>query len=335
MPESSFPELRSVAGALWGHIERAIAARLPVLERVIELSEREVLAAVMIVQNINAESKRALKDLEVVASCLSTNRVKNAPASLGDSVAQQADAYAHFVGLCGTTERKLSEQQGLAGKASVAVKRILNIVGEVDGIAQRACITTFNARIESARMGAAARTFDVIADELRDMTEAVQRLNVEIKSIGEELMKVIPVMAEGAGTLRESHAHISASLGKHMAEVCDSQRRAMAVLNDAVVAGRARTDEIVEQSHEVMSRLQFQDRISQDLSALINQEIASGELVERSLMALDSDERPEPDDVEREGRAIEEIRHGNIQADESDDESPGAKAEPAGAMLFF
>jgi hypothetical protein len=331
--------VRSVAGALWQHVERAIAARIPVLEGVMSLSEEEVLRTASIVQNINAQSRAALQDLEVVAACLLATSNQATGSNLGTSIAQQALAYQRFVGFCGTTEQKLNVQEGLAGKAVASVKRMLNIVGEVDAIAQRACITTFNARIEAAHMGAAGRTFDVIADELRDMTAAVQGLNVQIKTIGEELMKVIPVMASEAGALRQSHAEIARSVGEQMAKVGESQRSALDVLNGAVLAGRTRTDDIVEQSHEVMARLTFQDRISQDISALIKQELASGELLDRSLRAIDTETPADPAEIEREGRAIEVIRHGkpgpgDVAGDASDDDV-SVDASPAGEMTFF
>ena len=338
MNPSASSGLRGLAGALLAHVERALAARLPVLQRVIELSEREVLAAVLIVQNINQESKHALAELEVVASCLSPVKVKGTPASLGASIAEQELAHQRFESLCGTTKVKLDEQEQRASKATVSVKRILNIVAEVDAVAQRAVITTFNARIESAHLGVAGRTFDVIADELRDMTAAIQSLNVDIKAMGEELMKVIPVMASEASELRASHTEVSASLGKHMAEVGDSQRRALTILNAAVVAGRTRTDSILGQSHEVMARLQFQDRVSQDVGALINQEQASAGLIERSLLALDADDLPDAAAIEREARSIEVIRHGKAAADKDDastDDAPNGSAAAAGELMLF
>jgi len=326
------PSLRALAGALLGHVERALAARTPVLERVIELSEREVLAAVTIVQNITQQSKRALAELEVLALCLSPVVAKDAPPSFGASIAQQAAAHSRFVGLCAATEAKLDKQEERAGTATISVKRILQIVAEVDAVSQRACFTTFNARIEAARMGPAGRTFDIIADELRDMTAAIQALNVDIKAIGEELMGVIPVIAKEAGELRSNHANVSSSLAKHMAEVVDSQRRTLTVLNDAVVAGRARTDGILEQSHEVMARLQFQDRIAQDLSAVLRQELASAQLLEEALLAIDAPEALDLTAIEQQARSIEAIRHGQLEEGEED---AASDAPEAGAMLMF
>jgi len=68
---------------------------------------------------------------------------------------------------------------------------------------------------------------------------------------------------------------------------------------------------------------------------LINQELASGELLERSLLALDSEAPPDADEVEREGRSIEVIRHGKPGEGDSEDDATSQDVPASGEMLFF
>jgi methyl-accepting chemotaxis protein len=328
--------LKPFAQAIEEHIISALRARLPVLREVVSMSEHEVLTIGDLVQGIREESKAQVADLENVHERVGrpadTASGSEAPFTMYGSMHDQQKAHAEFAEFCQSIDARLKRQEELARSAVMAVRQIAVIASNIDQIGMAAVMVTLNARVESAHMGAAGRRFDVIADELRDLSTKVTSSSSDIARISAQLMKIIPGIAEHAIELRESHQTASQALGERLAGVSACQRETLECVELTVRKGSERADRVVGRLHEVMGRLQFQDLISQRVASVANQEIASAKLMQRVLPALNGS-GAEPADFAREAAAAEHISHAcsvterDERASESADDADAASGE--------
>jgi methyl-accepting chemotaxis protein len=236
-------------------------------------------------------------------------RALDGPATMFASMQDLQKAHAAFVKFCETVDAQLVKHEELANVAFKSVRSIAEIASRIDQIGMSAILLTINARVESAHLGAAGRRFNVIADELRELTKDVKSSSNDIARMSAELMTVIPSIAEHAVRLRESHNQASLDLAVQIAGVSESQRLTLERVEVVVRDGRLRADRVVTQLHEVVGRLQFQDLMSQRITAVANQEIASANLMERALSVAADGGTPESVDFAKQAAAAEHLSH--------------------------
>jgi methyl-accepting chemotaxis protein len=135
-------------------------------------------------------------------------------------------------------------------------KKIVDIIGVIDGIAFQTNILALNAAVEAARAGEHGRGFAVVAAEVRNLAQRTVSSAKEIKAlIGESVAKV------GAGTTLVQTA------GETMKEIVDAVKRVTDIMGDIRTASAEQSSGI----ESVNVSITQVDQATQQNAALVEQ----------------------------------------------------------------
>ena len=139
-------------------------------------------------------------------------------------------------------------------------KKIVDIIGVIDGIAFQTNILALNAAVEAARAGEQGRGFAVVASEVRSLAQRSAAAAKEIKTlIGDSVEKV------DAGTKLVGQA------GSTMQEIVESVRRVTDVMSEITAASQEQTSGI-EQINQAIAQM---DEVTQQNAALVEEAAAA------------------------------------------------------------
>jgi methyl-accepting chemotaxis protein len=141
-------------------------------------------------------------------------------------------------------------------------RRIVDIIGVIDGIAFQTNILALNAAVEAARAGEQGRGFAVVAAEVRNLSQRSTAAAREIKAlIGDSVSKV----AEGTTLVTRA--------GTSMDEIVAGVNRVSAIIGDITLAVREQNVGI-EQINRAIGQM---DQVTQQDAALVEQVAAASE----------------------------------------------------------
>lgn len=189
----------------------------------------------------------------------------------------------------------LTSHLGEVGGAAVSAHDIVRLASAVEQIAHSARVLTFNAKIESARLGSQGKGFVVIAGAISELAKDVSTSNELVSNLADELARRLP-------TLERATAELAAATEAQL----EALRQRVGSLRESFVAARARSvaeleraeavaDAVRTKSDEAIRHLQFQDRTSQLLMQVKEQ-------VQVLEAALGVDEVPVDDHLARVGK---------------------------------
>jgi methyl-accepting chemotaxis protein len=167
--------------------------------------------------------------------------------------------------------RVVAEVVQTMGAINDSSRKIVDIIGVIDGIAFQTNILALNAAVEAARAGEQGRGFAVVASEVRNLAQRSASAAREIKDlINDSVQKV------DAGNA------LAADAGKAMSEVVDSVRRITAIMSDIVHAAQEQSSGI-EQVNQAITQI---DEMTQQNAALVEQAAAASESLRQQAGAL-------------------------------------------------
>jgi methyl-accepting chemotaxis protein len=135
-------------------------------------------------------------------------------------------------------------------------KKIVDIIGVIDGIAFQTNILALNAAVEAARAGEHGRGFAVVATEVRNLAQRTVASAKEIKAlIGESVQKV------GAGT------ELVRTAGQTMKEIVDAVKLVTDIIGEIRTASAEQSSGI----ESVNSSITQIDQATQQNAALVEQ----------------------------------------------------------------
>jgi len=139
-------------------------------------------------------------------------------------------------------------------------RKIVDIIGVIDGIAFQTNILALNAAVEAARAGEQGRGFAVVASEVRNLAQRTVTAAKEIKVlIGESVEKV------GAGTALVDTA------GQTMKEIVDAVKRVTDIIGEITAASAEQSTGI----ESVNTAITEMDETTQQNAALVEQAAAA------------------------------------------------------------
>jgi methyl-accepting chemotaxis protein len=157
------------------------------------------------------------------------------------------------------------------GSINESSKKIVDIIGVIDGIAFQTNILALNAAVEAARAGEQGRGFAVVASEVRNLAQRSAAAAKEIKAlIGDSVDRV------------EQGSKLVGQAGVTMDEVVNSVKRVSSIINDiAVASGQQNVG--LDQINTAISQM---DGVTQQNAALVEQAAAAAEALQHQAAGL-------------------------------------------------
>ena len=154
------------------------------------------------------------------------------------------------------------------GAIQASARKIVDIIGVIDGIAFQTNILALNAAVEAARAGEQGRGFAVVASEVRNLAQRSAGAAREIKALIEESVAQV-----GAGSALAQQA------GRTMDDVVESVHKVSGIIGDISSASRAQAQEIAS----VSAAIAAMDGDTRDNAAMVHEAAsAAGALSEEA-----------------------------------------------------
>ena len=157
------------------------------------------------------------------------------------------------------------------GAINTSSKKIVEIIGVIDGIAFQTNILALNAAVEAARAGEQGRGFAVVAAEVRSLAQRSAAAAKEIKTlIGDSVEKV------------EEGSRQVADAGKTMEDIVGSVKRVTDIMAEITAASQEQTQGI-EQINQSITQM---DQVTQQNAALVEEAAAAAQSLQEQAGGL-------------------------------------------------
>jgi methyl-accepting chemotaxis protein len=208
--------------------------------------------------DLSARTEQQAGALEETASSMeeltATVRHNADNASQANQLAQAASTVA---GRGGDIVGKVVETMGSIDASS---RKIVDIIGVIDGIAFQTNILALNAAVEAARAGEQGRGFAVVASEVRNLAQRSAAAAKEIKGLIGDSVEQVNVGSE-----------LVQKAGATIKEVVDSVARVTDIMAEITEASREQSSGI-DQVNEAVTQM---DRSTQENAALVEEAAAA------------------------------------------------------------
>jgi len=165
----------------------------------------------------------------------------------------------------------VSEVVQTMGNINESARKIVDIIGVIDGIAFQTNILALNAAVEAARAGEQGRGFAVVASEVRNLAQRSATAAKEIKALIDDSAEKVD-----AGTKLVDQA------GATMTEIVESVKRVSDIINEISAASEEQASGI-EQVNTAVSQM---DEVTQQNASLVEQSAAAAESMQEQAARL-------------------------------------------------
>ncbi|MRX06480.1 HAMP domain-containing protein [Pseudoduganella sp. FT25W] len=259
-----------------GQLMRALQEMTDSLTRIVSQvrsgTDTMVTASVQIATgnlDLSARTERQASALEETASSME---------ELTSTVQQNSHNAQHSIQLAQNAaevavkgKRVVGQVVDTMGGINAASRKIVDIIGVIDGIAFQTNILALNAAVEAARAGEQGRGFAVVASEVRNLA---QRSAAAAREIKELIGNSVEQVANGA--------QLVAQAGSTMDEVVESVQRVASILGDIGHAS-AEQNHGIAQINEAIIQM---DDVTQQNAALVEQAAAAAQSMREQATCL-------------------------------------------------
>ena len=165
----------------------------------------------------------------------------------------------------------VAEVVGTMGAINASSRKIVDIIGVIDGIAFQTNILALNAAVEAARAGEQGRGFAVVAAEVRNLAQRSATAAKEIKGL----------IDDSVGKVEQGSKQV-AEAGKTMDEIVDSVKRVTDIMAEITAASQEQTQGI-EQINQAITQM---DQVTQQNAALVEEAAAAASSLQEQASGL-------------------------------------------------
>ena len=221
--------------------------------------------------DLSSRTEQQASTLEETASSMeeltSTVRINNDNAQQANGLAETASDVAAKGGAV------VAQVVDTMAAIDVSARKIVDIIGVIDGIAFQTNILALNAAVEAARAGEQGRGFAVVASEVRNLSQRSAAAAREIKDlIGDSVEKV------------KTGNRLVDQAGSTMHEVVASVRRVTDIMAEMMSASKEQASGI-EQINTAVTQM---DDVTQQNAALVEQAAAAAQAMQEQVNSLNA-----------------------------------------------
>ncbi|WP_394777996.1 methyl-accepting chemotaxis protein [Undibacterium sp.] len=154
----------------------------------------------------------------------------------------------------------VAEVIGTMGSINDSSKKIVDIIGVIDGIAFQTNILALNAAVEAARAGEQGRGFAVVASEVRNLAQRSAQAAKEIKVLINDSVQQV-----------DTGARLVDQAGATMQDIVSSIKRVTDIMNEIMSATQEQTSGIEQINAAIMQM----DDVTQQNAALVEEAAAA------------------------------------------------------------
>ncbi|MEC5159233.1 MULTISPECIES: methyl-accepting chemotaxis protein [unclassified Janthinobacterium] len=165
----------------------------------------------------------------------------------------------------------VSQVVATMGSINESAKKIVDIIGVIDGIAFQTNILALNAAVEAARAGEQGRGFAVVASEVRNLAQRSAGAAKEIKTLIDHSVEQVTF---GARLVDQA--------GKTMGEIVTSVNRVTSIMGEITVASREQSEGI----DHISNAIHHMDGATQQNAKMVENASAASEALEQQAKSL-------------------------------------------------